>query len=157
MLVFSLMPRFSFLRPGDHVHLRIAPRRVRCKPYSAVAPHYDRITGLVDFRRARRSFDFIVRQYGLEFRSAVDIGCGTGLFSCYLNRRWGATVFAVDRSLEMLSIAARRCYSPGVHYLCQDFTALCLPCKVELASANTFTFNRRDEPCRDAPHFLQNP
>lgn len=141
MLVFSLMPRFSLLRPGDHVHLRIEPRRVRCKPYSAVAPHYDRITGLVDFRRARRSFDFIVRKYGLEFRSAVDIGCGTGLFACYLNRRWGAKVFAVDRSLEMLSIAARRCSSPGVRYLCQDFAALCLPCKVELATANTFTFN----------------
>jgi len=141
VLVFSLMPRFSRMKPGDLVRLGIEPRRVRCKPYSAVAPHYDRITGLVDFRRARRAFDFIVRKYGLEFRSAVDIGCGTGLFACYLNRRWGAQVLAVDRSLDMLSIAARRCSSPGVRYLCQDFASLCLPCKVELATANTFTFN----------------
>jgi len=141
VLVFSLTPRPTVLKPGDRVRLRMVQPRVLCKPYTAVAPHYDRITGLVDFRRVRRAFEFVARKYGFQFRSAVDIGCGTGLFACYLHRRWNSKVFAVDRSPEMLSIAARRCASPDVHYLCQDFKNLCLPCKVDLATANTFTLN----------------
>jgi trans-aconitate methyltransferase len=123
------------------VRLRVEPSGVLCKPYSAVAPNYDRLTGFADFRLARRAFEFLVKRYGLEFRSAVDIGCGTGLFACYLNQRFGAEVFAVDRSQQMLSVAARRCPSPHVHYLCQDFRYLCLPCPVDLATANTFTLN----------------
>jgi SAM-dependent methyltransferase len=141
VLVFSLTPSFSRLKPGDRVRLRARGRNILCRPYSVVAPHYDRLTGWADFRKTRRAFEFLVKYYGLQFRSAVDIGCGTGLFACYLNRRWGTSVFAVDRSPEMLAVASLRCNSPNVTYLCQDVMDLCLPCAVDLATANTFTVN----------------
>lgn len=141
MRVSCPMPSVTCLKPTFRAGLFARPRSVLCRPYSAVAPTYDRITGLVDFHQARRAFELLVKLYGLEFRSAVDLGCGTGLFACYLHQRWGAKVLAVDRSPEMLSVAALRCPSPDVHFLRQDFRNLCLPCTVDLATANTFTMN----------------
>lgn len=141
MLVFSLTPRLSCLKPGERVRLCTPRRSILCRPYSTVAPNYDRLTGWADFQQTRRAFEFLVNLYGFQFRTAVDIGCGTGLFACYLNRRWGAEVFAVDRSPEMLAVAAAHCRSPRVHFLRQDFRNLCLPRTVDLATANTFTIN----------------
>src|SRR5262245_55151241 len=98
------MPKLSCLKQGDRVRLRARRGSVLCRPYSSVAPNYDRLTGWADFQQTRRAFEFLVKHYGLQFRTAVDIGCGTGLFACYLNQRWGAKVFAVDRSPEMLAV-----------------------------------------------------
>jgi SAM-dependent methyltransferase len=99
------------------------------------------ISGAADFLRARWVFEHLVRHYGIRFRSATDIGCGTGLFACYLNRRWGVPVFGVDRSPEMLAVARRNCPNMDVCFIQQDFRELCLPWPVELATANACTLN----------------
>jgi SAM-dependent methyltransferase len=111
------------------------------RPYTSVAPAYDAITGVTDFVQARLAFEQLVRHHGIQFRSAVDIGCGTGLFACYLNRRWGVPVFGVDQSPEMLAVARRSCPNLDVCFLRQDFRYLCLPWRVELATANSCTLN----------------
>lgn len=118
-----------------HCHTRLV------RPYSRIARDYDAITGVVDFMRARRAFERLVRTYGIHFRSAVDLGCGTGLFACYLNRRWGVPVFGVDRSPEMLAAARRNCPNLDVCFLLQDFRNFRLPWHVELATANSCTLN----------------
>ena len=111
------------------------------RPYSRIAAIYDAAAGIRDFIRARNAFEALVRWYGITFDSALDVGCGTGLFACYLGRCWGVPVFGVDSSPEMLRVAACNCRSPNVRFLLEDIRCLRLPCQVDLATANTFTLN----------------
>ena len=121
--------------------LQARPGATRVAPYTAIAERYDAVTGIADFFRTRDAFEKLVHHYGIHFRSAADIGCGTGLFACYLNRRWGVPVLAVDRSPDMLAVAERNCSGRGVKLLLQDFRCLRLPRRVDLATANTYTIN----------------
>lgn len=114
---------------------------LRVAPYSQLAATYDRALGVQSFVRTKRAFELVVRRYRVCFGSAADVGCGTGLFACYLGRCWGARVFAVDRSREMLRVAACRCRDPNVRFLRQDLRCLRLPCPVDLVTANFDTVN----------------
>jgi SAM-dependent methyltransferase len=120
-----------------HCERRITASR----PYSSMARIYDLMSGRSDFVRTRRIFERLVHRHAIAFRSAVDVGCGTGLFACYLNRRWGVPVIGVDQSPEMLAVARQNCPNLDVCFLLQDFQHLCLPWRVELAIANSCTLN----------------
>jgi SAM-dependent methyltransferase len=111
------------------------------RPYSRLAPAYDAALGVRNFVGTRAAFERLVKRYGIRFRSAADIGCGTGLFACYLSRCWGVPVFAVDRSPEMLRIATQNCPAPNVRFLQQDIRELRLPFPVDLITANFDTLN----------------
>jgi len=104
--------------------------------YSRLARCYDAALGLENLGHSRRIFESLVRRYGIPFRTAADVGCGTGLFARYLADRWGVPVFAVDRSPEMLEVARRHCHGPAVRVLEQDIRALGLPWPVDLITAN---------------------
>jgi len=110
-------------------------------PYSSFVSAYDGMVGVEFFRRVRRAFETLARHYDIRFCSAAGIGCGTGLFACYLNRCRGVPVYAVDKSPEMLRVAQCRCRGPGVCFLQQDIRELCLPELVDLATANFDTLN----------------
>jgi SAM-dependent methyltransferase len=120
------------------------------RPYSRIAPFYDCTVGMEFFLRVRQAFSKLVPRYGIRFRSAADIGCGTGLFACYLNQCWGVPVYGVDRSLEMLRQARRNCPCAGVCFLQQDIRCLALPSQVDLITANFDTLNHLN-----APHDLR--
>jgi SAM-dependent methyltransferase len=111
------------------------------RPYSRLAASYDAALGISNFIGTRTAFETLVNHYGIAFRSAADIGCGTGLFACYLRQCWGVPVFAVDRSSEMLAVAANNCPNPNVCFLQQDIRCLRLPCPVDLITANFDTMN----------------
>jgi hypothetical protein len=51
------------------------------RPYTELAAMYDATLGVPIFVGTRRAFEELVRRYGIHFRSAADIGCGTGLFT----------------------------------------------------------------------------
>jgi len=119
----------------------IAPVHRFARPYSRLAATYDTALGVSNFIGTRAAFEALVRRYGIGFRSAADIGCGTGLFVCYLNRCWGVPVFGVDRSPEMLQVALQNCPDKRVSFLMQDIRCLCLPCPVDLITANFDTMN----------------
>ena len=104
--------------------------------YSEIAPFYDVALGRDSCADATRAFEVLARRHRIGFRTAADIGCGTGLFACYLSRRWGARVFGVDRSPSMLEIARRNCRDPRVCFLEQDIRCLRLPEPVDLVTAN---------------------
>jgi SAM-dependent methyltransferase len=87
------------------------------------------------------AFEALIRRYGIRFRSAADLGCGTGLFACYLSRCRGVPVFAVDISSAMLREAARNCGNLNVCLLRQDIRSLRLPHPVDLMTANFDTLN----------------
>jgi len=115
-------------------------------PYSRIAPIYDCTVGVPFFLRLRASFEKLARQYDIRFCSAADIGCGTGLFACYLNLCWGAAVYAVDNSVAMLRQAARNCRNADVCFLQQDIRCLALPSRVDLITANFDTLNHLKNP-----------
>jgi len=117
------------------------------RPYSQVAAVYDAALGVPWFRHARAAFERIVPRFGLAFRSAADVGCGTGLFASYLARRWRVPVFAVDRSPEMLLAAQRRCGCEPVRLLLQDARCLRLPHPVDLITAHYDMINHVTRPC----------
>lgn len=110
-------------------------------PYSRLAAEYDATLGLPFFPQAREAFERLVRKYGINFDSAADIGCGTGLFARHLNISRSVPVYAVDLSEPMLRIAARNCCGTNVVLLKQDIRRLCLPRKVDLITANFDTLN----------------
>jgi SAM-dependent methyltransferase len=111
------------------------------RPYSQLASTYDISLGIPHFIGTRAAFERFISEYGIRFRSAADVGCGTGLFAGYLNHCWGIPVFGVDRSPEMLAVATRNCRNPKVCFLQQDIRCLRLPCPVDLITANFDTMN----------------
>jgi len=115
-------------------------RAAFARPYSRLAPAYDAVVGMRDFQRTRARFEAIVRRHDIWFASAVDLGCGTGLFACWLHRRFGVPVLGVDRSPWMLEMARRNC-GGEVRFLQQDLRRLRLPAPVDLATANTMTLS----------------
>ena len=100
-----------------------------------------------------RPFAKLVEQVqDIRFCSAADIGCGTGLFACYLSRCRGAAVYAVDHSAAMLHEAARNCCNADVCFLQQDIRCLALPSRVEsMITANFDTLNHLKNTGRFAP------
>lgn len=119
--------------------VEVLPRFI--PPYSKVAETYDIGLGIPFFAHTRIAFENLVQRYGICFRSVADLGCGTGLFACYLSRCWRIPVFAVDRSPEMLQVAKRNCRDPNVCFLQQDIRRLRLPYPVDLITANFDTMN----------------
>ena len=115
-------------------------------PYSQLAADYDATLGLPFFLQTRNAFERLVRRYGIHFRSAADIGCGTGLFARHLKVSRPISVFAVDLSEPMLRIAARNCCGTNVVLLRQDLRRLLLPHPVDLITANFDTLNHMVKP-----------
>jgi SAM-dependent methyltransferase len=111
------------------------------RPYSRLAKAYDETIGLPAFHHIRRAFETLARRYDLRFRSAADIGCGTGLFARYLSDCWGAPVWAVDISPEMLRVAESNCLGANVRLLRQDIRCLRLPEPVDLVTSNFDALN----------------
>jgi SAM-dependent methyltransferase len=111
------------------------------QPYTRLAPNYDATVGIPFFRKAKQAFEKLIKRYGIIFRTAADIGCGTGLFARYLNQSWNVPVFGVDISRDMLRIAGRNCQGVRVCLLRQDIRALCLPHPVDLITCNFDTLN----------------
>lgn len=115
-------------------------------PYSNIAPAYDCTVGLPFFLRLRASFARLVRRYRIQFCSAADLGCGTGLFASYLNLCWGVPVYAIDNSGAMLRQARHNCRRADVCFLRQDMRCLALPSPVDLITANFDTLNHLRAP-----------
>ena len=124
------------LTRGDR-DVRVAGHR----PYSLLADAYDDIVGRNFFSLVRDAFERIVARHRIGFRSAADLGCGTGLFARYLNALWRVPVFGVDLSPAMLRIAAANCRGAKVTLLRQDIRRLLLPRRVDLVTANFDTVN----------------
>ncbi len=110
-------------------------------PYSRLATDYDATIGIPFFHQTRDLFERLFRKYGIRFRSAADIGCGTGLFARYLKVSRDINVFAVDLSEPMLRVAQRNCRGTNVVLLRQDIRCLRLPHPVDLITANFDTLN----------------
>ena len=111
------------------------------QPYSASSVIYDELLGDRFFTELRRTFQWIIRRYGLGFDSAADVACGTGTFVRYLRDIGAQPVYGVDGSPTMLRRAARKNAGNGARFLLQDFRALRLPRPVDLLTCNFDSLN----------------
>jgi SAM-dependent methyltransferase len=114
--------------------------------YAALAPLYDQAVGRPFFGALRLAFDTLVARYGLRFRDALDLGCGTGLFACHLAQRYRASVLGIDNAPAMLAMARRSCRSCRVGFMQQDLRELALPWRFDLVTANFDTLNHLRDP-----------
>ncbi|MEU9918091.1 methyltransferase domain-containing protein [Streptomyces sp. NPDC051001] len=110
-------------------------------PYETLAPVYDTVLGDRAFCRILRAFERIERRYGLVFRSAADVGCGTGTFVAHLRARGVHPVWGVDRSPHMLARALVKNDGNGARFLLQDLRTLRLPHQVALLTCQFDTLN----------------
>ncbi|WP_306333569.1 class I SAM-dependent methyltransferase [Streptomyces sp. KL118A] len=110
-------------------------------PYEILADRYDALLGDRAFIRLRRSFERLVRRHGLVFRSAADVGCGTGTFVAHLRSRGAHPVWGVDRSPRMLAQALAKNRGNGARFLLQDLRVLRLPHPVALLTCQSDTLN----------------
>lgn len=119
----------------------------RVPVYGCLAPYYDSLIGDSLYPAIRDSFERCRRKLGLRFKTAADIGCGTGRFLRHL-LRYGAQLIGVDASVPILHRAARRLQNRDVLLLSQDMRRLRLPYPVDLITCNGDTLNyllrRRD-------------
>ena len=109
-------------------------------PYRSFALLYDALLGNAMFPLIRRNFEWVVRRYGIRFRSAADVACGTGAFVRYLCQ-WGIPVVGVDRAMAMLRIAIQKNGENGARFLRQDLRQLQLPYPVDLITCHFDSLN----------------
>jgi SAM-dependent methyltransferase len=93
------------------------------------------------FAELRRTFEWIIRRYGVRFDSVGDVACGTGTFVRYLRDFGAQPVYGVDCSPTMLERALRKNAGNGARFLLQDLRALRLPRSVDLLTCNFDSLN----------------
>ncbi len=94
--------------------------------YTALAEHYDRLTGDVDYKKWADYIQRHFRRLKRPVRSVAELACGTGTLAALLAKR-GYQVTAMDLSPEMLSAAAQKCEGLDVALVCRDMSRLRLP------------------------------
>jgi SAM-dependent methyltransferase len=111
------------------------------QPYGEFSLFYDQLLGDQFFAELRRTFEWMIRRYGVRFNAVADVACGTGTFVRYLRDLGAQPVYGVDCSPTMLRRAARKNSGNGARFLLQDFRALRLPRPVDLLTCNFDSLN----------------
>jgi SAM-dependent methyltransferase len=116
-------------------------------PYEALASAYDRLTNDVPYGEILEFYRHLWTAYGLEPASAVDLACGTGSMALLLARE-GMYVLGVDRSEEMLTLAAEKAMELDnpPYFIRQRMEKLRLPAPVDLVVC-----------CLDGVNYLTDP
>ncbi len=95
--------------------------------YDSLAPWYDRFTDDVPYAALTDFYETILHREGQDRLTLLDLCCGTGTLTLSLARR-GHEMIGVDRSPEMLSVAAEKsAETEGIVqplFLCQEAAAL---------------------------------
>jgi Methylase involved in ubiquinone/menaquinone biosynthesis len=101
--------------------------------YEALAASYDRLTRDIPYEAVLAFYKQLWERYGQRPASAVDLACGTGSMALLLARE-GLSVLGVDRSEEMLTVAAEKAAELDCppYFVCQRMEKLRLPAPVDL-------------------------
>ena len=101
--------------------------------YEALAGSYDRLTNDIPYEAVLAFYRQILARYGCKPASAVDLACGTGSMALLLARE-GLSVLGVDRSEEMLTLAADKAaeLENPPYFIRQRMEKLRLPMPVDL-------------------------
>ncbi len=110
-------------------------------PYRGFAGFYDRVTGHAVTPYVWGSFRRSLGDFGIGFRSAADVGCGTGTFLMLLARLNVRPLYGVDLSTAMLHLAGRKNRGNNLRLSHGDIRDLRLPERVDLITCNGDTLN----------------
>lgn len=111
------------------------------QPYGAFSVIYDELLGDRFFTELQRTFQWMIRRYGVRFKAVADVACGTGTFARYLRDIGAGPVYGVDCSPTMLREAIRKNSGNGARFLLQDLRTLRLPRPVDLVTCNFDSLN----------------
>jgi SAM-dependent methyltransferase len=111
------------------------------RPYGASSAIYDELLGDRFFTELRRTFQWMIRRYGVQFEAVADVACGTGTFVKYLRDIGVQPVLGVDCSPTMLRRAVTKNAGNGARFLLQDLRTLRLPYPVDLLTCNFDSLN----------------
>ena len=78
--------------------------------YEALAASYDGLTRDIPYEKYLRFFKTLLRRHGVTATTVLDLACGTGSLSVLLAKH-GYRVLGVDRSEDLLTVAAERRWS----------------------------------------------
>lgn len=120
--------------------------------FAEIAPHYDRLNGVMSLSMHGRWRARAVRMLGLRPGDHVlDLCCGTGDFIAPLRRAVGSTgqVFGIDFCLPMLDLAQKKADRADVLALGD---ATMIPCASDAFHAVTVGWGIRNVPDIDAAH-----
>jgi SAM-dependent methyltransferase len=131
----------SLTRPADQGGPRQRPVVESEQPNGAFSVIYDELLGDRFFTELRRTFQWMIRRYGVRFKAEADVACGTGTFARYLRDIGAQPVYGVDCSPTMLRRAVRKNSGNGARFLLQDLRALRLPRPVDLVTCNFDSLN----------------
>ncbi|MBR1865234.1 MAG: class I SAM-dependent methyltransferase [Lachnospiraceae bacterium] len=92
--------------------------------YQSFAYVYDEFMEDIPYDTWSRYLCRLFQQYGVPNGTLVELGCGTGTL-CLLMARSGYQIIGVDRSVDMLSVAASKCGKhPDITLIQQDMCQL---------------------------------
>lgn len=100
--------------------------------YHAFAAVYDLFMGEVDYEGWLRHIFALWEKFGLQPKTVIDLGCGTGSIALPLAKA-GLDMTGVDLSAEMLAEAEHKARAEGLslRWVCQDMTELDLSEKAD--------------------------
>jgi ubiquinone/menaquinone biosynthesis C-methylase UbiE len=125
------------------------------RPYRELALIYDELVGDTAFECWKENHERLVDRYGIKFKVAADVACGTGNAARYLAGTCNR-VYGVDVSPEMLEVAGEKVSAPNVVLLEGSFTGFELPEEVDLLTCNFDSLNyllREEEVARALSRF----
>ena len=95
--------------------------------YDILAPFYDELVG-ADYLKLYQTYCDIWAHFGLDPKTVLDLGCGTGSLLPYLEQ--SRKVVGIDISSEMLSLAQSKAREDTL-LLCQDMRTFTLFSRVD--------------------------
>ena len=115
--------------------------------YEALAGSYDELTYDIPYEKIADYFETVLRRYGAQTQSVLDLACGTGSLSILLAAR-GYRVLGVDCSEDMLTQASEKSMDMenAPFWICQKMQRLRLPKLVDAVVC-----------CLDSINYLTNP
>lgn len=120
--------------------------------YRSLAGAYDALTLDVPYARIADFIEAVLRSFGKEPKSVLDLACGTGSMSVLLAER-GYEVLGADLSEEMLTVAQQKAAAMqdnAPYFICQPMQRLRLPYTVDLVVSilDSINYLTKPEDCR---------